>query len=67
MPIYEYQCQECGTPFELFVRSISKPVSVECPNCGSVDVRKGVSAFASKVVGGNGAVAASSAGCGPSL
>jgi putative FmdB family regulatory protein len=62
MPIYEYQCQQCGEPFEVFVRSISKTVEPECPNCGSTDTRKGVSSFASHGAGGSSA-GASSAAC----
>jgi putative FmdB family regulatory protein len=62
MPIYEYQCQRCGEPFEVFVRSISKAVEPECPNCGSTDTRKGVSAFASHSASGS-STGASSAAC----
>ncbi len=64
MPIYEYQCQECGEPFEVFVRSISKKVDAECPNCGSKQIQKGVSSFASR---GTGAPATSAANCGPTF
>ena len=31
MPIYEYQCQKCGT-FEVTQRIIEKPLG-KCPNC----------------------------------
>ena len=64
MPIYEYQCQECGEPFEVFVRSISKQVNAECPRCGSANVHKGISAFASKAVSAlGGAASTSTAAC----
>lgn len=32
MPIYEYDCQACGRPFEALVRGGKEP---QCPACGS--------------------------------
>lgn len=32
MPIYEYQCQKCGKPFEFEQRMADKPKS-RCPSC----------------------------------
>ena len=37
MPLYEYQCRECETPFETFVTSDRKAA---CPSCGSADLLK---------------------------
>lgn len=45
MPIYEYQCQECGAEFEKLLRSISSPPKVECPKCGSEQAKKLLSQF----------------------
>ena len=67
MPIYEYQCENCGEHFDKFVRSISAEVEVDCPSCGSAQVRKAFSLFASK--GSNGGTAASlpaASNCAPS-
>lgn len=33
MPIYEYQCEECGVRFERMQSMSSAPVSI-CPECG---------------------------------
>lgn len=33
MPIYEYICEECDTPYEKLV--LSKSEKVTCPKCGS--------------------------------
>ncbi len=33
MPIYEYQCKECGVRFERFQRFSEEPLKV-CPECG---------------------------------
>jgi putative FmdB family regulatory protein len=43
MPIYEYLCQECGSEFELLVRSETK---LECPTCQSDQLEKQLSVFA---------------------
>ncbi len=42
MPIYEYQCQECGRRTEALQRLAEAPLS-ECPHCGG-PLRKLVSA-----------------------
>ena len=48
MPIYEYQCQECGEEFEKLVRSISSTPKVECPRCGGNKVKKAFSLFGTR-------------------
>ena len=45
MPIYEYQCLECGEKFEKLVRSTNSPVKIECPKCGGRKVEKLLSVF----------------------
>ena len=46
MPVYEYECQECGEKFEQF-RSISSDDSeVECPKCNTKEPKRVMSAFA---------------------
>jgi putative FmdB family regulatory protein len=51
MPIYEYRCEECDEPFEVFVRLSSRQTDPTCPRCGSQKVKKAVSLFG---VGGAG-------------
>jgi putative FmdB family regulatory protein len=48
MPIYEFQCSDCGKPFEKLVRSSSAVAEIECPTCGSHTVQKKMSSFAIK-------------------
>lgn len=48
MPIFEYTCQECSHRFEKLQKS-STVALTECPECGSSDVRKEMSAFSSAV------------------
>ena len=43
MPIYDYKCDECGTVSELLVRNMDSSV-IACPECGSKDMEKLISA-----------------------
>ncbi len=52
MPIFEFVCTQCGQNFEELVRSASSATEVICPTCHSQQVKKKISTFASKVVGG---------------
>jgi|YelNatPaOPRAMG01_1025707.scaffolds.fasta_scaffold00770_19 putative FmdB family regulatory protein len=45
MPIYEYECQDCGEDFEIFVLSVSKADEVECPKCHSRNIKRKISLF----------------------
>ncbi len=44
MPIFEYQCRECGAKFERIVGSSA--TSVTCRQCGSANVHQLLSVFA---------------------
>jgi putative FmdB family regulatory protein len=44
MPMYEYVCRDCQTPFERYVRAWGDPVS--CERCRSANVEKRLSTFA---------------------
>jgi putative FmdB family regulatory protein len=59
MPIYEYQCMNCGHSFEKLVR-LSDPQEPVCPHCNSGDTQKKMSAAntRSSGSGGSGEVAA---------
>jgi putative FmdB family regulatory protein len=60
MPIYEFECEECGKVFEELVLG-SNASNVKCKNCGSQKVRKLISQVAFK--SGGKFVSASSSGC----
>jgi len=45
MPIFEFECRECGTRFEKIVSSASSS-QVTCKNCASAQVAKLLSVFA---------------------
>lgn len=46
MPIYEYLCPACNGKFQKLVRGFSDPEGLACPRCGSEEVRRAVSRFA---------------------
>jgi putative FmdB family regulatory protein len=41
MPIYEYECRDCGERFEHLMRGSEKPA---CPSCGGKRLEKQISA-----------------------
>jgi putative FmdB family regulatory protein len=45
LPIFEYQCSECKTKFEILHKSINKVETVNCPNCNSINNKKLLSTF----------------------
>jgi len=47
MPIYEYQCRQCGTEFERIRPMERSDEGAPCPECGSPEVRRCLSLFAS--------------------
>ena len=51
MPIYEYQCGQCGHSLEI-IQKLSDPVLTECPQCRQGALRKLVSAPSFRLKGG---------------
>ncbi len=49
MPIYEYICGDCGTAFEELVRSMRGTPKVACPDCGSGNAERTMSAIGAAV------------------
>jgi putative FmdB family regulatory protein len=47
MPLYEYQCHDCGKEFEKMVRFSEADQNPACPDCQSQDTKKKISSFAS--------------------
>ncbi len=60
MPIYEYQCDECGKRFESLVMGGKEPKA--CELCGSKSIRRLMSACAFQTRDKSGLVTKSSAG-----
>jgi putative FmdB family regulatory protein len=49
MPIFEYQCSDCKSKFEIFHKSGSNLDDVSCPKCGSKEYKKLLSAFSASI------------------
>jgi putative FmdB family regulatory protein len=62
VPLYEFTCEKCGATFEELVAAGPDGLEVTCPECGSEDVEKLVSRFAS---GGPSAERGGGGSCGP--
>lgn len=46
MPIYEYRCPHCRGRFSVLARHVGEEVAARCPRCGSSEVRRLISTFA---------------------
>jgi putative FmdB family regulatory protein len=53
MPIFEFQCDNCGVAFEELLFNSSAIEDLTCPECGSNQIHKMISTFASRIAGGN--------------
>jgi len=51
MPLFEFVCKTCEDDFEELVLGSSAIDGVTCPSCGSQQIKKKISTFASKVAG----------------
>ncbi len=61
MPLYEYRCTSCHQTFQRLQPMGATASGVSCPHCGSEQVTRMVSTFASSSTG---APSSSGAGCG---
>jgi len=50
MPIYEFECNSCGTRFDR-LQKLSDPDPADCPDCGAAQVRRRVTAPAFRLAG----------------
>jgi putative FmdB family regulatory protein len=64
MPIYEYQCSECGDEFEKMVRFSEADRNPACPACQSENTKKKISTFASLGSSFNGTNVSANSNCG---
>jgi len=46
VPIYEYECRGCSRPVSLLVRSLRSREVPRCPHCGSAELSRLMSRFA---------------------
>lgn len=45
MPVYEYDCAECGAAFELFVHRAEDADRAQCPKCRKRPAQRRLSVF----------------------
>ncbi len=64
MPLFEFDCSQCGATFEKLVRRADAISEVSCPACGSTKVDEKLSAFAS-ISKGSSTPASSNSSCAP--
>jgi putative FmdB family regulatory protein len=62
MPIFEFECLECGARFEKLIRTAGVDAEVTCPKCRGSRVEEKFSTFSSAATGGS---AVPSNGCVP--
>ncbi|MFC1971749.1 zinc ribbon domain-containing protein [Chloroflexota bacterium] len=46
MPIYEYECMNCGEKFELLRRLNDEDNEIDCPKCSKLAAKRVLSTFA---------------------
>lgn len=56
MPVYEYDCPDCGARFEAYLKTTDERVA--CPRCGGTRLEKRFSVFAAAKGAGPAAAAA---------
>lgn len=60
MPLYEYQCDDCGNHFEKLILRASQRPQVDCPACGKDHVTQQYSTFSPR---GNGVAKEAAPSC----
>ena len=60
MPIFEYQCQQCGHVFEILMRGVAGLQPPACQKCGSSEAEPLLSAFTGRMGSGAGCVSTTS-------
>ncbi|UCD85780.1 MAG: zinc ribbon domain-containing protein [Deltaproteobacteria bacterium] len=55
MPMYEFECQECGEIFEELLGINESTDGLKCPKCQAKNPRKVLSVFSSATGGSSGA------------
>lgn len=63
MPIFEFQCEDCGRGFERLL--LNREAPVECPACGSPEVVKQFSTFSMQADTGFSGSLGAGCGCAP--
>ncbi len=54
VPLFEFECQDCGHVFEVMVKKATPATTPACPECGHKSVERLWSSFAAPNSGGSG-------------
>lgn len=65
MPLFEYQCGNCGTRFERLARIADADRPGPCPQCGHQDSKRQISSFG--WVGSGRSSSADAGACAPAI
>ena len=65
MPVFEYNCTDCGSTYEILHRGAEREDLVVCPSCDSRNARKRFSVFAASTATSNSTPACADGGCAP--
>jgi putative FmdB family regulatory protein len=49
MPVFEYRCNECQTPYDVYFKTREDKDMIECPSCKSKNFTKKLSTFAASM------------------
>jgi len=63
MPVYDYECKECGTTYDILHLTREIKEDIICPNCGSGEHKRLISASAIAVSRGGGNESCSTGNC----
>ena len=63
LPLYEYECQECGKLTEILQGRAEADKEVKCPECGSFEMNRKFSTFGVVVGSGKASSAESAVSC----
>ncbi|MGB8646956.1 MAG: zinc ribbon domain-containing protein [Anaerolineae bacterium] len=63
MPVYEYRCHACGSPFALRRTIDQRDAATVCPNCADTRVTRLVSTFAAFSHGDGSSVSLNASPC----
>jgi putative FmdB family regulatory protein len=53
MPVFEYQCKECGKTYDILHKGAEEKGNIFCPSCNSKKHIKLISSFSPKISSGS--------------